>query len=138
VLFNTVVSRRGIALGSGKPLKPRDCVVAFNVVSGAGDLLTEQPGTVNARFLTNIVHGGDVDVSEGAWRVDPALERAGDIFRIAATSPAVDAAEPTFEVVSEDIAGKPRTQPDLGAHELSDAPARYRMLGEADVGPLAP
>jgi hypothetical protein len=64
----------------------------------------------------------------------------GDLFTIGAGSPAVAAAGPGVSYVTDDIAGRSRgDKPDIGAEQPSspDKP-RYGLLGEADVGPMAP
>ena len=137
VLFNTVVSRRGIAVGSGKPLKPRDCVIANNLLEGGGNLLSSTNGVANTKFKANIVHGS-ASQSAGVLRVDPRLEPDGEIMRIEAASPAVDKAQNDYPSVSEDIEGRTRVKPDIGAHEVSMEAATYGLLSEDDVGPLAP
>jgi poly(beta-D-mannuronate) lyase len=138
VLFNTIVNERGIQIGGGKPLKPKDCVIAHNVLQGDGGLLRQESGTRNTSYLSNIVHKGSTNIREGTLRVDPALERHGDTYRIGEASPAIDGAGDEFDWVTEDIAGRPRDRSDLGAHERSSQPARYKLLTSDDVGPFAP
>ena len=70
--------------------------------------------------------------------VDPKLTKVGDIFAIAAGSPAIDAAGAGIPYVTDDIDGRPRDKPDVGADEVSSQMARWGLLGEADVGPMAP
>ena len=43
-----------------------------------------------------------------------------------------------FPFVTDDIDGKPRSKADIGAEELSTAPAKYGLLTAKDVGPFAP
>jgi hypothetical protein len=137
VLFNTVVSNRGITIGSGKPLIPHGCVVAYNIVQGTGPLITEVAGA-NSKFAGNIANGTP-GVSDGVMMMDPKLVKVGDIFQIAAGSPAIDAADTAmYPFVIDDIDGKPRTKADVGANEVSSSPAKYGILTEADVGPMAP
>jgi poly(beta-D-mannuronate) lyase len=136
VLFNTIVSDRGIAVGSGKALKPRDCLVAYNLLSGSGALLHEESGTEDGIWVGNIVHEGSSNV-DGVIETDPGLRVNGEVYEIGADSPAVDAAEAAYDV-GEDIAGRPRSRPDIGAQEASGSAARFRMLEASDVGPLAP
>jgi hypothetical protein len=38
----------------------------------------------------------------------------------------------------DDIDGKPRAKADVGADEVSSSPARFGLLKETDVGPMAP
>jgi hypothetical protein len=40
--------------------------------------------------------------------------------------------------VVDDIDGKSRIMPDIGADEISADPAKYGILTPADVGPMAP
>ena len=138
VMFNTIVNGRGISIGSGKTIQPRNIVVAYNLLQGAGPLITATGGT-GMRAVGNIVNGGAAGIGNGVQTVDPGLVKMGDIFRIAAGSPAIDAGdESMFPFVMEDIDGRPRTgKPDVGAQELA-APAKYGLLTEKDVGPVAP
>jgi poly(beta-D-mannuronate) lyase len=136
VLFNTIVSERGIAVGSGKPLKPRGCVVAYNLLQGAGTLLHEQDGSEDGTWAGNIVHEGASDV-DGVIEVDPGLEMNGELYEIGADSAAVDAAEADYDV-DTDIANRPRTLPDIGAQEVVSGVVHHRMLEPSDVGPLSP
>ena len=47
----------------------------------------------------------------------------GDVFRLAAGSPAIDAADSGFPLVTDDIDGQPRSgKPDMGADEFLMAP----------------
>jgi poly(beta-D-mannuronate) lyase len=137
VVFNTIVSETGVKIGSGKPLKPKDCVVAYNVLEGDGALLRQESGTENTDSRGNIVHGGSTNVG-GTQRVDPELEADGQVMRIGSSSPAIDGARADFDWVSEDIAGRRRGTPDIGAHERSSDPAKYKLLSRNDVGPFAP
>jgi hypothetical protein len=137
VLFNTVVNGRGISIGSGKPLKPRDITVAYNILQGAGPLITETAGTTNTKLIGNIVNGNP-GVTTGVMMMDPKLVKMGDVFKLAVGSPAIDAAEATYPFVTDDIDGQPRAKPDIGADEISTAPVKFGILTPADVGPMAP
>jgi hypothetical protein len=137
VMFNTIVNGRGITLGSGKPLQPRNITVAYNLLQGGGPLITATAGT-QARIVGNIVNG-NAGVGMGVQAVDPRLVKMGDIFTITAGSPAIDAGDAAmFPFLMEDIDGRPRSKADVGAQELSTAPAKYGLLTEKDVGPAAP
>ena len=131
VLFNTVVDGR-ISVGSGKPLPPRNITVGYNLIQGSGGI--SAVGGAQVRYVGNISSGGGT----GAMMANPGLVKMGDIFRITMASPAVDAADGMFPFVTDDINGKPRNKPDIGAEELSSAAAKFGLLTEADVGPMAP
>jgi poly(beta-D-mannuronate) lyase len=135
VVFNTVVGGRGIALGSGKPLPPRNITVAYNLIQGDVSAIA---GTT-MKSMGNIVTGSASGFSGGIMNVDPKLTKVGDIMRIGAGSPVIDGAEAMFPFVTEDADGRPRMgKLDIGAEELGPGPAKYGLLTEKDVGPLAP
>ena len=69
---------------------------------------------------------------------DPLLSRVGELLKLAAASPAVDAGSAAYPFVTEDVDGQPRAKHDIGADELSSAPESYHPLSPADVGPGAP
>jgi hypothetical protein len=139
VVYNTIVSKQGIGVGSGKPLQPRDTVVANNIVQGAGLLISEHSGSTNTKLKNNLVHGGQAGVSTGVINKDPKLVQKDGAYRIASGSPATDAADDSYGYVGEDIQGKARKQPDIGADELgSGAVKRRGPLTPADVGPASP
>jgi hypothetical protein len=138
VMFNTIVSGRGIAIGSGKMFQPRNILVAYNLLQGAGPLITATGGT-DMRSVGNIVSGGAAGIGSGVQSVDPKLVQMGDIFRITAGSPVIDAGDNSmFPFLTDDIDGRPRMKADVGAQELSAAAARYGLLTQKDVGPDAP
>jgi hypothetical protein len=139
VVFNTIVSSKGLVLGGSHPLGPINTTVAYNIVQGS---LEEMGGSMGTKYLGNIVNGGPVAVpgaGAGVKMIDPKLTKMGEIFRIGPSSPAVDAAMNMFSFVSDDGDGRPRMGvPDIGAQEVTNAPALYGLLSEADVGPVAP
>jgi hypothetical protein len=72
--------------------------------------------------------------------IDPKLIKVGEVFEIGPDSPAIEAATMAAQLlpfVAEDIHGRMRDEADIGANELSSAPALY-LVTEADVGPMAP
>jgi hypothetical protein len=80
-----------------------------------------------------------VTLSEAEARIiDPRLERAGDVFRLVAGSPAIDGAAPLAGILAQDIDGQARATPDVGADEWSNAMAERRPLTRQDVGPDGP
>jgi hypothetical protein len=139
VVFNTIINAGGIAVGGAHPLDPVDCTVAYNVVQGPGALLTQTPGSTNITITGNIANLGSPAVKTGVMVVDPRLMKVGEVFTIGPGSPVINAGMAMFSYVTEDIEGKPRSDPpDVGANEASPEPAHFGLLTEADVGPLAP
>jgi hypothetical protein len=136
VMFNTVIGRRGIAVGSSKILKPMNVSVAYNIVQGAGPLISDTGGTM---FVGNIANGPP-GVTSGVVMMDPQLTMMGDVFKIGSGSPAIDLGDlSAYSFITDDIDGKPRTgKPDVGADEVSSSPPRFGVLKESDVGPMAP
>jgi hypothetical protein len=138
VVFNTIVDSRGITVGGGKVLQPKDCTVANNILQGSGTLLTEHAGTLRQQFAANIVFGGKTSVTSGVMRVNPKLARSAGVLRPGSGSPAIDAATSTFDFVSDDIDLNVRSKPDIGADEVVPAATKLGPLTESDVGPFAP
>jgi poly(beta-D-mannuronate) lyase len=138
VLFNTIVSSRGIDVGGAHPINPKNCTIANNLLQG-GAMLTEVAGTVGSVFANNFVNGGASVNTPGAVKmVDPKLMKDGEIFRIGADSPAIDAADPKFTVM-DDIDGTPRSgKLDVGADEFQLGGTLKVPLTTKDVGPMAP
>jgi hypothetical protein len=139
VVFNTIVNSGGIMLGGGgHPLNPTDSNVAYNIVQGPGALFSGS-GT-NITFAGNIGFMGTSNASTGVTMMDPKLMMVGGVYTIGPGSPAVNAGTTMFPYVTDDIEGKPRSDgaPDVGANEVSSAPAIYPILTTADVGPMAP
>ena len=143
VVFNTILTvgtYHAINVGGAHPMDPRDSVIANNIAQGTGPLFGQTSTSKNIRYAANIVKGapGVTKTPAEVRLVDPLLLKSGDIFRLASGSPAIDAADPSFSFVSDDIEGHPRTKPDIGADERSSSPALFGVLTEKDVGPAAP
>jgi hypothetical protein len=144
VVHNTVVNSDGIDVGGGHQYAPVDCVIANNVVQGSSGSMIGESRAQNPRYLGNMVNplgGASVGVTKTTAeirRVDPQLVKVGDIYKLSATSPAIDAAAGDFPFVTDDMDGQPRMTPDVGADESSMAPELIRPLTPADVGPNAP
>lgn len=141
--FNTLVGNATSISGEAqRPLGPRDCVVANNIVVGGGPQLVTMPqGAAGFRWEGNIAHGapaGDIP-APGYTEVDPLLyEDAHGIIRIARTSPAVNAAVGSYPTVTLDIDLRARGGvKDVGADELSTHGPQRRPLTRLDVGPYA-
>jgi len=66
------------------------------------------------------------------------LMKMGEVMVITAGSKAIDASMGSYPFVMDDVNGQPRNKPDIGADELSTAPALYGPLTPKDVGPDAP
>jgi poly(beta-D-mannuronate) lyase len=135
VVNNTVVGGR-IQIGGAHPLEPIDCTVANNLVQGEGIVEAAGKGT---RYAGNIVSAGPPrDAREVRVAAQLALVQVGDLWKLSAGSPAVDASATGFDYVTDDIDGQRRDHADVGADELSTAPVAHRPLVEADVGLDAP
>jgi poly(beta-D-mannuronate) lyase len=136
VLFNTIVSSRGIDVGGAHPINPKNIIVANNLLQG-GAMLTEVAGSENITYSNNFVNGG-ASVTKGVKMIDPKLVKDGEISRIAADSPAIDAADPMYPVM-DDIDGTPRSgKLDVGADEFQLGGTKKAPLTTKDVGPMAP
>jgi poly(beta-D-mannuronate) lyase len=126
-VFNNTVVGQPIRLGGSKAFQPLECRVANNIVVGAG-IDNGGMGTVSEG---NIAGGmNPLTMQDGIYRLLPNAAGA------AAIGKAVNAG---FYMIQEDIQGQPRSAPDIGADEQSDAPATIKgPLTPADVGPDAP
>jgi hypothetical protein len=146
VVFNTIVGMRGIVNGSaGRAFEPIDCTIANNLVQGASGGLFTISGATNTTYAGNIafrVGGGSFGMTVPPAQiraVDPKLVAAGEIVRLGAGSPAVDAAVGSYPFVHDDVDGDARVAPfDVGADELSTAKPSRHPLTSADVGTNAP
>jgi poly(beta-D-mannuronate) lyase len=141
VVFNTVIANRGISVGGAHPLQPIDCTIANNLLQGMGPLVTETAGSQNTRYVGNIANGnpGLKKTPGELEQVDPMLVKMGDLLKLSAGSAAIDAADPSFTFVTDDIDGDPRgVAPDIGADEYAQQAPVRGPLTEADVGPAAP
>jgi len=95
------------------------------------------------QFLFNLVFGGELAIAESAVSLgfvikDPLLINVDGRFRPGPRSPARDkgvAIPNLFPGVFEDIEGRRRQRPDIGADELSSDQATRRPLTPNDVGP---
>jgi poly(beta-D-mannuronate) lyase len=135
VVNNTVVGGR-IQIGGAHPLEPIDCTVANNLVQGDGIVEAAGKGT---RYAGNIVSAGPPrDAREVRVADNLALVQVGELWKLGTGSPAIDASATGFDYVTDDIDGQPRARTDVGADELSNAPAAHRPLVQTDVGPDAP
>jgi hypothetical protein len=119
-LVNNTLVGTSIEIGGG--LAPTGCTIANNLLQGG-----------------NVGGGGIMTKSMGNLTGGAGMVKMGELWKLAAGSPAIDASLPGFPYVSEDIDGQPRgAKPDVGADELSMTEASHRPLTEADVGTDAP
>jgi hypothetical protein len=136
-LVNNTIIGGGIQIGGSHPLTVVDSVIANNLIQGGG--ITE-PGGMGTKYEGNIVSGGNNGKSPAEIKVaNPMLMMKDGIWRLAAGSPAIDAALGTYDFIKEDIDGQPRDKGDVGADELSTAPMVHSgPITDKDVGPNAP
>jgi poly(beta-D-mannuronate) lyase len=136
VVNNTIIGG-DIQVGGSHPLTVVDPIIANNLVQGGG---ITAPGAQNPRYEGNIVSAGNLGKTDAEIKVaNPMLTQVNGIFRLAAGSPAIDASLGTYDFVTDDIDGQPRTKADVGADELSTAPmSRVGPVTEKDVGPASP
>jgi hypothetical protein len=123
-------------VGNAHPLRPVDLVVANNILSGTTfNGPAPLAGWVYAKNIIFLSNPGQT----GFDAVDPRLMSLGGLMRLVAGSPAIDASSASVvPVLVDDMDGQARTAPDVGADELSPAPALRRPLTRADVGPNSP
>lgn len=146
VAFNTLAfNATHLVVGyGGEAEPPRGCLIANNVIVGeGGTAVTEVVAGQSFTWMANMIGGGIAPgaiPSAGLASGDPMLTRDADgVLRLAAASPAVDAAAAIAAPPTDDQDGQPRAGPlDIGADERSDAPIARRPLTASDVGPLAP
>ncbi|MEV4776038.1 polysaccharide lyase 6 family protein [Microbacterium sp. LWH12-1.2] len=143
-LNNFVGNTGGISGETHRPIEPNDCVIVDNIIQGDVGTLAKVPVSNGFTWSGNILWGAAADgdlPTTGFTRVDPQLERdSADVWRISASSPAIDAATQDHSgQVRDDIGGRKRIgAADVGCHESSSAIAKRAPLTPADVGPLAP
>nr|WP_244199572.1 polysaccharide lyase 6 family protein [Amycolatopsis thailandensis] len=135
VAYNTVVGTTDGIHGDGGDFKPKDCVLANNILLGTGTLVS-MPGGSDVKYEGYIVWGGPAGMpSSGYKAVDPQLAQD---FRLSAGSPAIDAGVGSYPFAGTDIDLQARSGKfDVGADELLAGGTR-KALTKADVGPLAP
>ena len=143
VVNNTLVSSGGVHIGGTHPMAPVDCVFANNLVEGSKGPLVTDLGE-NTRIAGNVFHPhdgaavGDFPAASANRVSGPLVAKDGEVYRRTSAGPAAEVALASFAYVTEDIAGRPRLAPDVGAEAWSQAPTRRGPLTDADVGPDAP
>jgi hypothetical protein len=143
VAFNTLVNARITGQDRGDiGIAPANVRIANNIIVVETGYAVSEPHTfVNPRYEGNILWGaaspGDIR-SGGFRRVDPKLVTDSfGRYHLGSSSPAINAAAGT-NTITDDIDGQARSQPDVGADEVSTAPVLRRPLTASDVGPAAP
>nr|CEL21144.1 Alginate lyase precursor [Kibdelosporangium sp. MJ126-NF4]CTQ96291.1 Alginate lyase precursor (EC 4.2.2.3) [Kibdelosporangium sp. MJ126-NF4] len=137
VAFNTVLGTSAVVDSDGGDFKPKDCVVANNIIVGTGGTLVDMVSGSTVRYEGNIAWGGSAGMPNGYRSVDPKLVKDSyGISRLAAGSPAIDSASGTYSYVTQDMDLQARSgRFDVGADELGGS---RKPLTKADVGPSAP
>jgi poly(beta-D-mannuronate) lyase len=141
VAFNTLQKASGnVVIYGHKPVPASDIMLADNIIVGSGTLVDTAKAT-NLHFQGNIVSGGNAGMPAGGFKTaNPQLTRGpGNLLRLSASSPAIDAAVGSFPQVTLDMDAVARTgAKDVGADEFTAGGTLRRPLTTADVGPTAP
>jgi hypothetical protein len=141
VAFNTLIGTGAVVDSDGGAFKPKDCVLANNIIQGSSSKLVDMVSGSTVAYEGNIVWGGQAGSipSSGYRSVDPKLVKdPNGLFRLAAASPAIDSAAGGYSYVTTDFDPHSRTgRFDVGADEFGGSIAR-KALTRADVGPHAP
>ncbi|GAB4335611.1 MAG: hypothetical protein Kow0037_15750 [Calditrichia bacterium] len=151
IAHNTLVDNdHNIEIGytnNGSYLKPpRDVEIVNNIVVGSkNELVKIYTNPVNPTWMGNIMFPQDSAVlgisanPSQIWVTDPQLMLSDSLWQLSAGSPAIDAGQPLYSFITEDMEGQPRDgSPDVGSDEFSSFPVLYRPLNPGDVGPEAP
>lgn len=145
VVANTLVDNAsGIEIGKNYTTAPKDVIVAYNLIRApVGKAIVVFKPATTATYLGNLVWtGGEIGAAlmpAQARQLDPGLARIGELWKLAAGSPAIDAAGELDRFVTTDVDGQPRTRADVGADELDGVgTGSRRPLTAEDVGPASP
>jgi hypothetical protein len=141
VAFNTLIGTGAVVDSDGGDFKAKDCVLANNVIRGSsGGVVSMHSGSV-VKYEGNVIWGGTGGnmPASGYKSVDPKLVKdANGLFRLASSSPAINASAGIYSYVTRDFDLQARSgKPDVGADEYSPSATR-RPLTKADVGVSAP
>jgi poly(beta-D-mannuronate) lyase len=143
IAFNTFVDSPGPALdldaGIGRArrtLLPENITIANNLLCPTDGHVFNGDEGKGFKWAGNIASASLVTNTAKLRIAKPGLSRDAGLLRPASDSPARKAAEGSFDAVTIDIDGQPRTGGfDVGCDQLSDRPATNRPLTPADVGP---
>ncbi len=138
VAYNTLLGSSSVIDGDGGDFKPKDCVVADNIVKGTSGTLVTLPSGSTVKYEGNITFGGTAGIPSRA--ADPKLVKdAAGLYRLASGSPAINAGTGSYPYAAKDFDLQARTGTfDVGADEYSASGATRVPLAKADVGPTAP
>ncbi|ADJ43608.1 lyase precursor [Amycolatopsis mediterranei S699] len=138
VAYNTVIGSSSVIDGDGGNFKPKDCVVADNIVEGTSGTLVTLPSGSTVKYEGNITSGGTAGIPSRS--VDPKLVKdAAGLYRLASGSPAIDAGVGSYPFAAKDFDLQARGGAyDVGADEYFATGATRVPLTKADVGPSAP
>ncbi|MEV5716055.1 polysaccharide lyase 6 family protein [Amycolatopsis mediterranei] len=138
VAYNTVLGSSSVIDGDGGNFKPKDCVVADNIVKGTSGTLVTLPSGSTVKYEGNITSGGTAGIPSRS--VDPKLVKdAAGLYRLASGSPAIDAGVGSYPFAAKDFDLQARGGAyDVGADEYFATGATRVPLTKADVGPSAP
>ncbi|MEU0532374.1 polysaccharide lyase 6 family protein [Amycolatopsis tolypomycina] len=138
VAYNTVLGSSSVIDGDGGDFKPKDCVVADNIVKGTSGTLVTLPGGSVVKYEGNITFGGAAGIP--SRNVDPKLVKdAAGLYRLASGSPAIDTGVGSYPAAAKDFDLQARSGTfDVGADEYFASGTTRVPLTKADVGPTAP
>ncbi len=138
VAYNTVLGSSSVIDGDGGDFKPKDCVVADNIVKGTSGTLVTLPSGSTVKYEGNITFGGTAGIPSRS--VDPKLVKdAAGLYRLASGSPAINAGVGSYPSAAKDFDLQARSGAfDVGADEYFASGTTRVPLTKADVGPSAP
>ena len=138
VAYNTVLGSKSVIDGDVGDFKPKDCVVADNIVRGTSGTLVTLPSGSTVKYEGNITFGGSAGIPSRP--VDPKLVKdAAGLYRLSPGSPAIDAGAGSYPFAAKDFDLQARAGAfDVGADEYFASGATRVPLTKADVGPAAP
>jgi len=137
VAYNTVLGSNSVIDGDGGDFKPKDCVVADNIVKGTSGTLVTLPSGSTVKYEGNITSGGTAGIP--SRNVDPKLVKdAAGLYRLASGSPAINTGAGSYPYAAKDFDLQTRTGTfDVGADEYFASGTTRVPLAKADVGPAA-
>ncbi|WP_086843243.1 polysaccharide lyase 6 family protein [Amycolatopsis kentuckyensis] len=138
VAYNTVLGSSSVIDGDGGDFKPKDCVVADNIVKGTSGTLVTLPSGSTVKYEGNITFGGTAGMP--SRNVDPKLVKdAAGLYRLASGSPAIGTGVGSYPYAAKDFDLQARAGTfDVGADEYFASGTTRVPLTKADVGPAAP
>jgi hypothetical protein len=142
VANNTIINHMGEHILVGRnsaswPNKPKGVTIKNNLVKNNVGTSILNEASVNSVWTQNLVFPtgtGVVGNVDNVINANPLLSLVGEIYKLQAGSPAIDAAN-AEPAVTTDFEGQPRITPDIGADEFSDDEILHQPLDGTDVGP---